>query len=80
MSADTAPITITHLPRHDRSGITTEIKEWDAPNGSVVWTAPGGLVMIQNIEPGELTPDQAVELSNILRSAAILAKNVKKAT
>lgn len=76
MSADTAQITA--LPNPDRNGISSEIKEWDAPNGSVVWTAPGGLVMVQNIEPGELTPDQAVELSNILRSAAILAKNVEK--
>lgn len=36
-------------------------KGWllDGPTGPVVWTSPGGPIMIQRIEPGELTPDQA---------------------
>ena len=36
----------------------------------VVWTAPGGRVMIQRIEPGDLTPTQARDLAfNILAAA-----------
>lgn len=36
-------------------------KGWllDDENGPVVWTAPGGLVMVQRVEPGDLTPDEA---------------------
>lgn len=48
-------------------------KGWllDGPTGPVVWTAPGGRVMIQRIEPGELTPAQARAFAlNILAAAA----------
>ena len=36
-------------------------KGWllDDENGPVVWTAPGGLVMVQRVEPGDLTPAEA---------------------
>lgn len=48
-------------------------KGWllDAQDRPVVWTAPGGRVMIQRIEPGELTPAQARAFAlNILAAAA----------
>lgn len=47
-------------------------KGWllEGPTGPVVWTAPGGLVMVQRIEPGDLTPAEARDLANILNAAA----------
>lgn len=56
-------------------------KGWllDGPEGPVVWTAPGGLVMIQRIEPGELTPAEARDLASILNAAADHAEGVGRA-
>ena len=36
-------------------------KGWllDDENGPVVWTAPGGRIMVQRVEPGDFTPDEA---------------------
>lgn len=48
-------------------------KGWllDAQDRPVVWTAPGGRVMIQRVEPGDLTPAQARTFAlNILAAAA----------
>lgn len=47
-------------------------KGWllDGPTGPVVWTAPGGTVMIQRIEPGDLTAAEARAFAlNILAAA-----------
>ena len=56
-------------------------KGWllDGPTGPVVWTAPGGLVMIQRLEPGELTPAEARDLADILNAAANHAEGVGRA-
>lgn len=43
--------------------------EWRDGN-AVVWTAPGGTVMVQNVEPGDLSPDQARALAAALLAAA----------
>lgn len=40
------------------------------PDGPVVWTAPGGLIMAQRIEPGDLTPDEARQVAYALLAAA----------
>lgn len=53
----------------------SDIVEWDTPEGSVVWTAPGGQVMIQRIEPGNLSPDEADELARALREAAQVSRD-----
>lgn len=46
---------------NDPSIFVPDGKGWllDDENGPVVWTAPGGLVMVQRVEPGDLTPDEA---------------------
>ena len=56
-------------------------KGWllDGPEGPVVWTAPGGTVMVQRIEPGDLTPAKARDLANILNAAADHAEGVGRA-
>lgn len=54
-----------------------EGKGWvlNVPGKPVIWSAPGGLVMIQRIEPGELTPAQArVFAANIIAAAEYAAK------
>ena len=40
------------------------------PYGPSVWTAPGGTVMVQRIEPGDLTPEEAREIAHALLAAA----------
>jgi hypothetical protein len=40
----------------------------------VVWTAPESPVMIQNVEPGDLAPDQARALAAALLAAASAAE------
>lgn len=40
------------------------------PSGPSVWTAPDGTVMVQRIEPGELTPDEARGVAYALLAAA----------
>lgn len=51
-------------------------KGWllDDENGPVVWTAPGGLVMVQRVEPGDLTPDEAHLFALTVLAAAQYAK------
>lgn len=48
-------------------------KGWvlDAEGFPVVWTAPGTTVMIQRVEPGDLTPAEAFDFAlNILAAVA----------
>lgn len=40
------------------------------PDGPVVWTAPGGLIMVQRIEPGDLAPYEARQVAYALLAAA----------
>ena len=56
-------------------------KGWllDGPNGPTVWTAPGGVVMVQRIEPGELTPEQARVVASHFLAAADYAEGVGRA-
>ena len=65
---------VVKLP--EPTGRWAEGPEWrDFISGAihaVVWTgdAPGSTVMVQNVEPGSLTPDQAHDLAAALLAAA----------
>ena len=49
------------LPEANDTNLPNPIKIWvlDAEGHPIVWSAPGCSVMIQRIEPGDLTPSQA---------------------
>ena len=51
-------------------------KGWllDDENGPVVWTAPGGRIMVQRVEPGDLTPAEARFFALAVLAAAQYAK------
>lgn len=62
-----------HLPEpNDPNVFVPGGKGWlpGGPHGPSVWTAPGGTVMVQRIEPGDLTPEEAREVANALYAAA----------
>lgn len=42
--------------------------------GPSVWTAPGGRVMVQRVEPGDLTPDEAHFFALTVLAAAQYAR------
>lgn len=44
------------------------------PDGPSVWTAPHGQIMVQRIEPGELTPGEARGVAYALLAAADAAE------
>ena len=48
------------------------IKEWRFMDGTgpIVWTSPNSPIMVQRIEPGELTPNEARKLARMLKEAA----------
>lgn len=61
------------LPAANDTELPLPTKTWvlDAEGSPVVWTDPGCSVMIQRIEPGDLTPAQARTFAlNILAAAA----------
>ena len=61
------------LPEANDASFPHPTKGWvlDAEGRPVVWTDPGCSVMIQRIEPGDLTPDQARTFAlNVLAAAA----------
>ena len=61
---------------NDPSIFVPDGKGWllDDENGPVVWTAPGGLVMVQRVEPGDLTPDEAHFFALAVLAAAQYSK------
>ncbi|WP_412100193.1 hypothetical protein [Corynebacterium aurimucosum] len=42
--------------------------------GPSVWTAPGGRIMVQRVEPGDLTPDEANAFALAVLAAAQYSK------
>ena len=48
--------------------------EWWVADNAVAWTAVGGRVMVQRLEPGDLTPDDARALAQVLNEAAAHAE------
>ena len=61
------------LPEPDKTGILVQDARWwllGGPDDPSVWAAPDSPVMVQRIEPGELTPDEAREVAHALLAAA----------
>lgn len=52
-------------------------REWVMENNTIVWTAKGGRVMVQRVEPGDLTPGDARTLAQLLNEAADYAEGEK---
>lgn len=62
-------------------GFVPDGKEWlpGGPYGPSVWTAPGGRVMVQRVEPGDLTPTEARFFAlAVLAAAQYAAANHKE--
>lgn len=65
------------LPESNGSdGFVPGGKEWlpGGPYGPIVWTAPDSTVMVQRIEPGDLTPDEANAFALTVLAAAQYSK------
>lgn len=65
------------LPEPNDPGIfVPDGKGWipGGPHGPSVWTAPGSPIMVQRIEPGDLTPEEARNLAHALLAAAQYAE------
>ena len=60
------------LPEANEANFVPDGKEWlpGGPHGPSIWTAPDSIVMVQRIEPGDLTPEEAREVANALYAAA----------
>lgn len=61
------------LPEPNDPGIfVPDGKGWipGGPHGPSVWTAPGSPIMVQRIEPGDLTPEEARGVAYALLAAA----------
>ena len=48
--------------------------DWQLGVGGVVWTAKGCPVMVQRVEPGDLAPEDARTLAQLLNEAADYAE------
>ena len=65
------------LPEANDAGIIVPGGKGWLPQGLTgpsVWTAPGGRVMVQRVEPGDLTPDEAHLFALAVLAAAQYAK------
>lgn len=70
---DNAGLLAPDLPEPNDTGIfVPDGKGWlpGGQHGPSVWTAPGGRVMVQRIEPGNLTPDEARDFAHTVLAAA----------
>lgn len=76
MEQNQVAVATYNLPKPDRAG-HDGIVEWDVPTSNhapasptgIAWTAPGGTIMLQRIEPGDLTPKEAGRLAVTLLAA-----------
>ena len=66
---DAAGYAIVELPEPTENGPHLEWRRLCFEN-AVVWTIPGGHVMIQNIEPGDLMPSNARDVAAAVLAAA----------
>lgn len=72
-----AGLIMPDLPESNDPGIfVPDGKGWipGGPHGPSVWTAPGSPIMVQRIEPGDLTPDEARGVALALLAAAQYAE------
>lgn len=70
---DNAGLLAPDLPEpNDTDIFVPDGKGWlpGGQHGPSVWTAPGGRVMVQRIEPGDLTPDEARDFAHAVLAAA----------
>ena len=61
------------LPKpNDPSIFVPNGKGWlpGGPHGPSIWTAPDSRIMVQRIEPGDLTPEETREVAHVLLAAA----------
>lgn len=60
------------LPKPDEANFVPGGKGWlpGGPHGPSIWTAPDSTVMVQRLEPGDLTPEEAREVAHALLAAA----------
>lgn len=60
------------LPKPDEADFVPDGKGWlpGGPHGPSIWTAPDSTVMVQRIEPGDLTPEEARGIADALYAAA----------
>lgn len=67
---DLTRLSCGRFPEWEQEGKPAASTGW--PTGWVVWTArePRALIMVQRVEPGELTPNQARDLAAALLAAA----------
>lgn len=74
---ETAGLLAPNLPEGGES-TAPGVKEWHITTGEqdgpIVWTAPNSPVMVQRIEPGDLTPREARALADSLYAAANYAE------
>lgn len=77
-----AGLLMPDLPESNGSdGFVPDGKEWlpEGPYGPIVWTAPDSTVMVQRVEPGDLTPDEARFFAlTVLAAAQYSAANHKE--
>ena len=72
-----AGLIIPDLPEpNDPSLFVPDGKGWipGGPHGPSVWTAPGSPIMVQRLEPGDLTPEEARGVAYALLAAAQYAE------
>ena len=60
------------LPKPDEADFVPGGKGWlpGGPHGPSIWTAPDSTVMVQRLEPGDLTPEEARGIADALYAAA----------
>ena len=60
------------LPEANEANFVPDGKGWlpGGPHGPSVWTAPDSTVMVQRLEPGDLTPEEARGIAHALLAAA----------
>ena len=60
------------LPKPDEANFVPHGKGWlpGGPHGPSIWTAPDSTVMVQRLEPGDLTPEEARGIAHALLAAA----------
>ena len=60
------------LPEANEANFVPDGKGWlpGGPHGPSVWTAPDSTVMVQRLEPGDLTPEEARGIAHALLAAS----------
>lgn len=79
----TAVLNFRDLPEpNDPDIFVPQGKGWlpGGPYGPSVWTAPRGTIMVQRVEPGDLTPEEARGLAYAILAAADYAEVVPDGT